>query len=283
MIILAFVNRVISRLQNDLSGPDKPVLVLGPIAPPSGTQKRLVVSAGKMDMQSVFGDAPPGQVRPRERRESFSIDINNIQGPYTLSQEPLEGTLSCRLVWKQPGDNLEGKKTRVYPRKGNIGDGFSINYLAKTLRVFHAAPLSGTPTLEVEYSYPAIFTIREFNQVMVLESYAGTPDEAEKWAALATGILVSNTPALLEATNGSGNVHSNGNYLTEHLISQFHPVDGIMEQVGDNLFRYTVHFHTQGQVIMVRAMTEAANVIEKIYSPGKRTEDGPVTIDANLD
>lgn len=258
-------------------------MAVGPALPPSAGQKRLLVGATKLEMPAVFGDAPPGQVRPRDRREAFAVNTNNLEGPYVLSQEPLEGTLSCRFTWKQPGDNLEGKKTRVYPRKSDAGDGFVIHYLTKELRLYHAAPLVGTPTLEVEYTYPAIFTIREFAQTMLLESYSNTPEDAEKWAALAVDILVSNTPEMLDTANSSGNVHSNGNYLTEHLVSQFYPVSGLVERVDNNLFRYTVHFQVQGQVILVRAMTETANVIEKIYSPGKRQELGPISIDANLD
>lgn len=285
MIIKAFIGRVLARLQDDLSNPGAPSFVTGPALPPSqGQLPRVVVSAGKLESPASFGDAPPGQVRPRAFKESpFVVNVGNVEGPYALSQQPLEGTVSCRLVWLQPGDPLEGKKIRLYPRKGNSGDGFTVNYAVPEIRVFHAAALSGTPKLEVEYTYPAIYSIREFRQLMLLESYADTPANAEKWAALAVSVLVSNTDALLNATNSSGNFHSSGNYVTEHLLSEFQLADGLLERISDTQFRYTLQFRTAGQVILVRTFSDNAEVIKKIYSPGHRGDAGPVSIEANLD
>jgi|GEM_PF-1911855 len=284
MIIHSFVARVVARLQADLASPGLPGVHFGPALPPSSGQvPRLVVSAGKLDMPAPFGDAPPGQVRPRVFKETLAVNIGAVEGPYTLSQQPMEGTVSCRLAWKQAGDNLEGKKTGLYPRKGNSGNGFTVNYTNKQIRVFGAGALSGTPSLEVEYTYPAIFSIREFRQAMLLESYATTPTEAEKWAALSAAVLVSNTETLLRDSNNFGNSHSGGNYVTEHLVSDFQWMDGNMERLDNNMFRYTLQFRTAGQVILVRAFSDNAEVIRKIYSPGHRNDEGPVSIEARVD
>lgn len=285
MIIKAFISKVLARLQADLSNPGTPTFVVGPALPPSqGQLPRLIVSAGKMELPASFGDAPPGQVRSRAFKESpFMVNLGNVEGPYALSQQPLEGTVSCRLAWLQPGDPLEGKKIRLYPRKGNSGDGFMVNYAVPEIRVFHSAALSGTPKLEVEYTYPAIYSIREFRQLMLLESYADTPSNAEKWASLAASVLISNTDALLNDTNSSGNFHSSGNYVTEHLLSEFQLVEGLLDRISDTQFRYTLQFRTAGQVILVRTFSDNAEVIKKIYSPGHRGDAGPVSIEANLD
>ena len=284
MIIKAFIDRVRTLLEDELGNPGPPSFAIGPAPPPSQGLPRVVISAGKMEVPAPFGDAPPGQVRPRGLKESpFTVNLANVEGPYTLSQQPLEGTISCRLAWLQPNDSLEGKKTRLYPRKGNTGDGFTVNYAVPEIRVFHAGALSGAPKLEVEYTYPAIYSIREFRQAMLLESYADTPANAEKWAALAASVLISNTDALLQDTNSSGNFHSEGNYVTEHLLSEFQLAEGMLDRIADDQFRYTLQFRTAGQVILVHSITGDFGIINTIYSPGGLKEAGSVNIEANLD
>lgn len=285
MIIKAFIGRVLARLQSDLNNPGTPGFFMGPAqAPPQGQLPRVFVSAGKMESPTPFSDAPPGQVRPRTFKEiPFNVNLANVEGPYALSQQPLEGTISCRLVWIQPGDPLEGKRIRLYPRKGNTGDGFTVNFNVPEIRVFHSGALTGAPKLEVEYSYPAIYSVREFRQNMALESYAANPSDAEKWASLAASVLISNTEQLLHDTNSAGNFHSSGNYVTEHLLSDFQMFEGQLDRITDTQFRYTLQFRTSGQVILVRTFTDNAEIIKKIYSPGHRGDAGPVSIEANLD
>lgn len=290
MIIQALITRIIPLLSSGLTAqnpqdPPPPAIAEGPTLPPSGQGQmpRIVVSAGKLEMPPPFGDSPPGQVRPRETREVFSVNINAVQGPYTLAQSPLDGTLSCRLVWRQRSDALEGKKLRLYPRKGNSGDGFTVNSTTRQIQVFHAAQLAGTPELEVEYAYAAVFTLREFRQMLLLETYAGNIGDAEKWAALAASVLITNMANLLEDSNKSGNSHNSGNYATTHLVSDVQWVEGLPERVADNVFRYTVQFRTSGQIILARTLSEGVGIIEKIYSPGHKGDTGPVSIEANLD
>lgn len=285
MIIKALIAHITARLQDDLTGQGAPAIAGGPALPPSGQGQlpRLVVSAGKLEMPPPFGDSPPGQVRPRETREIFSVNINAVQGPYTLAQSPLDGTLSCRLVWRQRPDALEGKKLRLYPRKGNTGDGFTINPITRQLQVFHSPALAGSPELEVEYAYAAVFTLREFRQMLLLEAYAANIADAEKWAALATAVLITNTAQLLEDSNKSGNSHNSGNYTTTHLINEIQWADGQPERLSDGVFRYTVQFRTSGQIILARTLSSSVGVIEKIYSPGHKGDVGPVSIEANLD
>jgi hypothetical protein len=285
MIIKALIARITTRLQTDLTGAGAPTVAEGPAPPPTGQGQlpRLVVSAGKLEMPPPFGDSPPGQVRPRETTEVFPVNANAVQGPYTLQQSPLDGTLSCRLVWRQRLDPLEGKKTRLYPRKGNTGDGFTINPQTRQLQLFHSQALSGTPELEVEYAYAAVFTLREFRQMLLLEAYANNLADAEKWAALATAVLLTNTAKLLEDSNKSGNVHSSGNYTTTHLLSEVQWVEGLPERIADNIFRHTAQFRCSGQIILARTLSESAAAIQKIYSPGHKSDPGPISIEANLD
>jgi hypothetical protein len=285
MIVKAFIGRALTRLQNDLNDPGTPGFVAGPaLPPPAGQMPRVVLSAGKMEAPAPFNDAPAGQVRPRALRDTpFPVNLGNLEGPYTLSQQPLEGTVSCRLAWNQPGDDLEGKKVRIYPRKGAAGDGFTIDYATREVRVYHAAPLSGVPVLEVEYTYAAIFSIREFRQMMSLEAYAATAVDAERWAALSASALISNTETLLRDTNASGNFHSSDQYVTEHFITDFQLSEGALERVADGQFRYTLQFRTAGQVIFVRSFADSAETIRKIFSPGHKNDAGAINIEANLD
>ena len=283
MIIKAFIARIKTLLEDNGLGAGRPAVFEGPaIPPPVGQLPRIVVSAGKLEMPPPFGDAPPGQARPRDIREHFPVNINAVQGPYTLAQMPLDGTVSCRLTWRTAGENLEGKKIRVYPRKGNTGDGFTVDYENRRINVFYAQTLADTPELEVEYAYAAIFTLREFRQMLLLEAYADMASNAEKWASLAAAVLLTNADTLLEDSNQSGNVHSNGNYTTTHLIGDFQWAEGLPEQVSSGVFRYTVQFRTSGQVILARTLSDFG-VIERIFSPGQKNAPGVINIEANLD
>jgi len=285
MIIKAFNARITARLQADLTGPGAPVISEGPAPPPvpPNPLPRLVVSGGQLEMPPPFGDSPPGQVRPREVVERFPVNLGAVQGPYTLAHSPLDGTVSCRLVWRNVNDSLQGKKTRLYPRKGSIGDGFTVHQTQHQIQVFLSQTLTEHPELEVTYAYASVFTLREFRQILLLEAYAATALDAEKWAALAAAVLITNSAKLLEDSNQSDNTHSSGSYATTHLISDVQWVQGLPERIADNLFRYTMQFRTSGQIILARTLSEGFGTIQTIFSPGNKKVAGAISIEANLD
>jgi len=286
-MIAALLGEMREQLNSAFGG--TPSVGEGPAAAPpqgQGQLPRIVLGPGKLELPPPFGDSPPGQMRPREAADNFAVNTSSaaaVQGPYTLAQAPLEGTVSCRFNWNQAGDPLEGKKLRLYPRQNQQGDGFEINYATRQLRVFYAAALTGAPRLEVEYQYPAVFTLREFRQTAVLEAYAGTRTDAEKWAALAAAVLTTHTRTLLDEANSVAHRHSAGNYVSRSLYNAFHLLDGTPDRLSDSMFRYTFQFSVTGQVILERTFAESADVIRKIFSPGHKEDAGSINIEANLD
>lgn len=282
----ALITKMIAQLDADFNGAGTPVIVKGPINPPTAGLPRIALSPGPLEVPPPFGDIPPGQMRPRETMQAFPVNTTNpdtVKGPYTLSQSPLEGTVSCRFNWKQPGDDLEGKKQRIYPRKNNEGDGFEVDNATRNVTIFYAAPIPGAPTLEIEYNYPAIFTMREFRQVVMLETFAANPADAEKWTALATAVLTTRTATLLDEANESVNNHSEGSYVTRSLYNTFHLLDGLLDHPSNNVFRYALNFSVTGQLILERTFTDNVEVIRKIFSPGHKDDPGTINIEANLD
>jgi hypothetical protein len=277
---------MIAQLDADFNGPGTPLIFGGPLQPPTVDFPQIVISPGKLEMPPPFGDIQPGQMKPRETMEVFTVNTASavtIRGPYTLVQSALEGTVSCRFNWKLAGDQLEGKKLRIYPRKDHLGDGFEINYSTRKVEVFYSAPLPGVPSLEIEYNYPAVFTMREFRQTLVLETYAANPADAEKWAALSTAVVTTRTRDLLDDSNKSINNHSSGVYVTRSLYNSFHVNEGILERITDTVFRYSLNFSVAGQLILERTFTDNVEVIRKIFSPGHRGDAGNINIEANLD
>src|SRR5690242_7493570 len=100
------ISRMIAQLETDFNGADAPVIVRGPVNPPSGGLPQIVLSPGKLEMPPLFGDIPPGQMQPRETMDTFPVNtssVETIRGPYTLNQSALEGSVSCRFNWKQAG------------------------------------------------------------------------------------------------------------------------------------------------------------------------------------
>jgi hypothetical protein len=280
------ISRMIAQLDADFNGTGTPNIVQGPVNPPTTGLPQIVLSPGKLEMPPPFGDIPPGQMQPRETMDTFpvnTVSADTIRGPYTLSQSALGGSVSCRFNWKQAGDDLEGKKQRVYPRINHQGDGFEIDFATREVDVFYAASLPGVPTLEVEYNYPAVFTLREFQQILVLETFAANPIDAEKWAALATAVLTSRTSSLLDDANNTANFHSSGNYVARSLFNTFYLTDGSLDHPSDNVFRYSLNFNITGQFIPERTFTDNVEVIRKIFSPGHKGDPGTINIEVNLD
>ena len=285
-MINALLSVMITQLDADFNGAGTPSIVKGPINPPTAGLPQIALSPGKLEMPPPFGDIPPGQMQPRETMDTFPVNTTNaetIKGPYTLSQSPLEGSILCRFNWKQPGDDLEGKKQLIYPRKNNAGDGFEIDLATGNVEIFYAAPLPGTPTLEIEYNYPAVFTLREFRQALVLETFAANPADAEKWTALATAVLTTRAHVLLEAANESANNHTSGTYVTRSLYNTFHLAEGLLDRTTDTVFRYSLFFTVTGQLILERTFTDNVEVIRKIFSPGHKGDAGTINIEPNLD
>lgn len=285
-MIHTLLSKMIAQLDADFNGAGTPLIVEGPVDPPTAGLPQIVLSAGKLEMSPPFGDIQPGQMQPRATMDVFAVNTASaatVRGPYTLNQSALEGTVSCRFNWKQAGDELEGKKQRIYPRKDHQGDGFEIDYAARKVDVFYDAPLPGAPTLEVEYNYPAVFTLREFRQTGVLETFAANPVDAEKWTALAIAVITTRARTLLDEANDSVHRHTAGVYVTRSLYNTFHLVEGLPDRISAAVFRYSFYFMVAGQLILERTFTDNVEVIRKIFSPGHRGDAGTINIEANLD
>lgn len=278
--------RMIARLDADFNGAGTPDIAGGPADPPTANLPRIVLSPGILTIPKPFGDLPAGEMRPRDIMDSFAVNTASaatILGPYTLSQVALEATVGCRFNWKQAGDNLEGKKQRIYPRKDNAGDGFVVDLATHKVEIFFAAPLPGVPTLEVEYQYPAVFTMCEFRQGLLLETFAGSAAEAEKWSSLAAAVLATRAKTLLEEANQNSNFQSSGSYVSRSIFNTFQMTDGLVDRSSNAVFRYLLNFTITGQLILERTFAENVDVIRKIFSPGHKNDPGTINIEANLD
>jgi hypothetical protein len=285
-MIHALLVRMIARLDADFDGVGTPVISAGPADPPTTDFPRIVLSPGKLQLPPPIGELPAGEMQPRDTTDTFAVNTASpatVQGPYTLSQSALEGTVSCRFSWMQPGDELEGKKLRIYPRKGGQGDGFEIDHSTGEVAVFYAAPLAGVPTLEVAYRYPAVFTMRSFHQLLLLEAYATTPADAEKWAALSAAILTTRAKSLLEEANDNSNFQSSGSYVTRSLFNTFQLSEGLLDRASSTVCRFALTFAVTGQLTLERTFTENLEVIRKVFSPGHRGDPGTINIEPNLD
>jgi hypothetical protein len=281
------IARMITQLDADFNGAGTPAIAAGPADVPGvGQLPRIVLSPGLLELPPPFGDLPAGEMRPRDMTDNFVVNTASpatVQGPYTLSQSPLEGSISCRFNWQKPGDEFEGKKQRIYPRVNGLGDGFEVDLGTKKLTVFFAAPLPETPTLEVDYNYPAVFTMCEFHQVLLLEVFASSAAEAEKWASLAAAVVTTRSKSLLEEANQNSNFQSSGSYVSRSLFNTFQMSDGLVDRPANNVFRYLLNFNITGQLILERTFTDSVDVIRKIYSPGHKSDAGTINIEANLD
>lgn len=280
-MIQNLINAARQLLNTELNGTGLNVLE-GPILNPAANQLPLVaLSFGRFESTAQFGDDPPGEMRTRETKEIFVVDPSNRSGPYQLAQSPLEGTLSCRLIWNQAGDPLEGKKIRLYPVQGD-NPSFILRASEREIEISYTPAIVGAPRLEVEYAFAAVYAIREFQQILKLDCYAATGSIAEQWAALVSAVLINNNAALLKTANSSNNLHSAGNYATQHLINTAVLQEGNLNKVSTDLHHYQLLFQISGQLVLSRTMSGGAETIQKIFSPGHKDDAGVVNVEVDL-
>ena len=209
---------------------------------------RIGVSFGPLAVNQQMAESPSSTVRPQEKKERIAVDNVHPLGPYILSKTPLENSLTGQVIFK---DGLVGERRRLILENKD----FTLNYATRTLAF--TTDISGADVLSLQYSFPGIFTIREFKQGLIVEIIEASAWNLERLSAITTAVLLTNHDAFLEQFNKTNRTeHSSGNYLSAHTIREI------------TLLNVTPSYFTEPPIFLMRLQCEVAGDIKAIKEIG---------------
>lgn len=278
-MIHLFLEHLAAQLRIGLAGelPDPSTHVsVGQIAPPgAGLRPRLALFAGKMDIVQGLNGSPSSQPQPQEMREVFAVGAGPAAaGPYLLAKTPLDGTARAKVFFNP---DLVGERRMVVVEKKD----FIINY--QTRRLIFSKDIAGAGRLVVQYSFPGVFTMREFQQEFFIDIFETAAANAEKWASLAAAIALTNYDELLDRFNRLlPTDYAATDYRATHSLTQVFFLGGGAEMLPDGTPKYQLRFAAKGQFLPVKQISGGFGIIEHIHSPGRPAVES-VDIEADLE
>lgn len=242
------------------------------VTPNPGQLPRLAAYAGLAEISQSVNDTAGSQVRPRDLRERLTVNGGAPQGPYALSKTPLEGSLSCQVVYQE---GLVGEQRKLMVE----GKDFKINYSNHTMTF--TTSLAGAGVVLVQYNFPGVFTVREFRQEFYLDIFDGNPADLERWSALSVAMILTNQDGLLETFNQTNKTEHKANaYLSAHTLRNIGLLNGTPALVTSP-FQMKLKFEVRGEIRSTKEISGGFGLIERVHSRGKT--GGPVDIDAILE
>lgn len=267
-MIQKLIDTALARLRDELatliSDPDDHIVV-GPVATPELAALPLIVLApGKIEISQATKETPAREPRPQPARQHIALTAANA-GPYPLDHTPLQGTARGTLILDE--DALTERREMMLE-----GQNFQIDYQQPALTLAQAPP-SGSALL-LTYSFAGLFTVREFQQALLIDVYDATWAAVEQWASLTTGALLTH---LDELTTGATT-----QYLSQKTVTIIHTIDRIDLLGGTPLtpegqpeiVRLQLTFTVAGRLHLIKELTDSVALIEQIHSPGKTPTDG---------
>lgn len=259
-------------LQPDAAGP-APRIVTGSVVDPSTEALPLItLYPGKLAISQKNKDVNASEPRTEELLQEFPITSTNTNAGFALARTPLPDSLKCRLIV----DRGQRSEQTILLREGSD---FRIDAQGKLLLQRQVAAGS---LLRVSYTFIGIFTVKEFQQELLVDIYTDQMGVNERWASLTAAIILSSQTELIDRYNSSDRTeYSAGSFGTRHTIEQIQFVEGNATRLN-RLFNTRFLFSVAGQWRLSKVISDGFGLIETIRSPG-RTARFPVDIDIRVD
>lgn len=192
------------------------------------------------------------------------------------SPEELSGVLFDELGLPPQGERT---KSGYYSTAADVLQELAGTHpIAAHLLVYRG--LQGTPSavLKVDYSFAGLFTVREFEQSLLVDVYEAGGAGTGRLGSLAAGVLLTWQDEL----RGAAEVEhaTRRSVSTSHRITRLDFVDGVPEAFAGGR-RMRLSFQVTGQMKLMREAAGSFGIIERIQSPGS-TAPGPVSLAAEL-
>lgn len=209
--------------------------------------------AGDLEAGLWAKDESSSRPRPQPFREKKTTGGARV---FALAKQPLKGSLLCQVIYDE--NTVDERRELVVE-----GRDFTINYQTNEL-TFDGYDPSASSAIALEYSFPGIYTIREFKQEFVLEFYDETISKREELAAIALAAVLTNHDELMEGFNMISK-YNEQDYSTAHTLSDIQFMAGrpndLKEPSSLQLF-----FLAKGQIKAIREMKDPAYLIDRIKS-----------------
>lgn len=276
-MIQRLLTEIVSKLRDGFNGefsnpnPDpEDHIVLGNTVPNNNDMPFIAVHQGVLTVNTQVRDTLSSEVRPQRIVEEKIINSENPDTIYSLNQIPLEGSVLCRVIYDL-GERTERQQLLV------LGTDYTVD--APNQSILFSFSLSGASVIRLTYSYAGVFTIREFQQVFFVDVYTDPFEEAERWAALSSTIILTHYNELLEAAHEYQ--ESVSPYVAQRSINQLLWTASEQDRTVSPE-RIRLSFQVQGQFAAIKEIPGDFGIIEKVRSPGVGDAGFPVDIEPQL-
>ena len=144
--------------------------------------------------------------------------------------------------------------------------------------VYRSLKSSPSAVLRLDYAFAGVFTVREFEQALVLDVYDVSAAGASRLGSLAAGVLLTCQDEL-RAAAAVEHVTKRA-VSTSHRITRLEFASGAPEAFASGS-RMRLTFRTTGQLKLVREAAGSVGIIERIHSRGSSTP-GAVSVAVEL-
>jgi hypothetical protein len=255
-------SQIVTLLRTGLAGapitnPATQIIRGKPVANP---RPLITVYAGAIKSGEQAGDNTSGEPRPMQMREVFPVPGGNPLGPYQLAKTPLDGSALGKLIFDKDGP--EERRQLIIEKKD-----FTIDYPNAEFTL-NANPGTAGHLL-LEYSFPGIFILHDFQQDFFIEMVGEDMNVLERLASLACTIIFTHHKELVDNFNQTNRtVYSATQYQSEHWINRISWVENIPAEYPSSDDSITIRFKVSGQVKHIREDVSGFGIIESIRTPG---------------
>lgn len=136
----------------------------------------------------------------------------------------------------------------------------------------------GGAVVWLEYAFAGVFTRREFRQTLLLDAWAATAADAERWASLACAVLLTGAPGLL--AEAAADYGSRGVVSAQHEPTRLDLAEGETAAFEGGV-RQRLAFSVRGRLAFAREEPQTFGILRHIHSPAAFVPGG-VAIEPEL-
>lgn len=262
-MIQNLLNAISKLLQTELGEqlPSAEHIVVIPISDPTANDlPAIAIYPGSWVINQTAREISINEPRPQDFHQIILLTSPNLETSYALNKSPLEGTVQALLVLND------------HHRPLQEGRDFRVDYQQSTLTLIGSLDLSNATQITLSYSFPSIFTVREFQQDFWIDIYDQNFARLEQWSSLISGILLNSHDLLIKQYNTPQESQPKTEYqtqqfITTHTLSQFRLLEGTYLSPKTGM-RLQLKFTVVGQIKMAKAFTDGMTAIQKVRIQG---------------
>jgi hypothetical protein len=215
----------------------------------------------------------------RPRVQDYVQGITRIKNRknYKLDEPPVEGSVSAEAVYSKD-------KPEEYRAPLVATDDYVVDLVTPAITLTDAgkAKVSTADSFLVYLSFVGTLAFQEFSQLFYADVRGATPGDAEQWASLFVGMILTSHDALIDAYNAAAVTYQAGDFVTRHLLDRINFQESTSDIAADAA---TVHltFQATGRLEMSRVNPPEFGLIEQIVSPELITTKLPVDVKVKVE